>query len=79
MAREFQQRCGDFGQRTAISVLLYILTLLLHSLVTASLPTRRPPAPINQRTVRSWRKIDQQVLAQAVKDASLNGSPPLSS
>ena len=23
MAREFQQRCGDFGQRTAISVLLY--------------------------------------------------------
>jgi len=25
MAREFQQRCGDFGQRTAISVLLTYL------------------------------------------------------
>jgi len=29
MAREFQYRCGDFGQRTAISVLLYYFTFTL--------------------------------------------------
>jgi len=32
MAREFQSRCGDFGQRTAISVLLHF-TLLLYYVV----------------------------------------------
>jgi len=33
MAREFQQQCGDFGQRTVISVLLYF-TLLSHQIIT---------------------------------------------